>query len=309
MHCPVCRAPLPDQPVQDHDQWTLYHCPTCHVQSWHPMKNPGADWYEECYAHSWTDWSPARRLGWQHEQYLTDRPAPGGKLLDVGCAEGTFLAAARDSGYDVTGVDFSQKFVQLARSRFGLDSMYSCSFEDFSQRTPPGSFDVITLFDVLEHQDNPFAFMDSVKRLLRSGGFLALSVPNREGWPPLTNNWSDLPPHHFSRWNDAALRDACARWGLDLTYLRTSPILLPFVAMWVRETLHINDVGRLILRNLRQLGSGGHSPEAAKLAGRSLVTLAASSDKLLLPLTLSLRAVLELLGHRGTSLYLLARLS
>jgi SAM-dependent methyltransferase len=294
--------------VQTHQQWTLHHCPACDVQSWHPMQNPGPAWYETCYAHSWTDWSPSPRLRWQHKEYLSDGPAPGGMLLDIGCADGVFLAAAQDSGYSVTGVDFSQESVRLARSLLALDSVHACSFQAFSERTPSASFDVITFFDVLEHQDNPAAFMQSAKRLLKPGGFIALSVPNREGWPPLANDWSDLPPHHFSRWSEAALHRACQRWGLAEIRLRASPILLPFVAVWLREVLKINHLGRLYLRHLQQLARGGHRPAAATRAGRGAMTIAALSDSLLLPITVPLKSILGLLGRNGTSLYLLAQL-
>jgi len=307
MHCPVCKAVLRGEPIQTHEQWTLHHCLACDVQSWHPMKNPGPEWYESYYGYSWMEWLPPPEASWQQRQYLKDRPAPGRRLLDVGCGTGAFLAAARRAGYDVTGIDFSQEFIRLARSRFHLDSVRACSLEDFAQQTPAGSFDVVTFFEVLEHQDNPTAFMDSVKRLLRPGGFLALSVPNRDRWPPASNDSSDLPPHHFTRWNAIALRSACDRWGLAELSFRTASPSLPHLAVWIREVSHVNDLGRSLLGQLEGCKSAGHGAELAVHAGRTVMTASQISNRLLLPLTLPLKALLRILGRNGPSLYLLAR--
>jgi SAM-dependent methyltransferase len=305
--CPICATILGAEPVQSHRHWTLYQCQYCGVQAWHPMNNPGAEWYTGHYGYPWMEWLPPAEVYWQHQQYLQDSPAPGGRLLDVGCGTGAFLAAARDAGYEVTGIDFAEDVVQFARSRFGLDSVHASSLESFAAEQRPGSFDVITSFEVLEHQDDPTAFMASIRRLLRPQGFVALSVPNREGWPPASHESWDLPPHHFTRWNAHALRRACDHWSLAEISIRASSPCLVDLAAWIREISRINDLGRALLGQLERYDSAHRGRGPAVQAGHSVMAVSRISDGLLLPLTLPLKALLSILSRDGRSLYLLAR--
>jgi SAM-dependent methyltransferase len=271
------------------------------------MQNPGAEWYTSYYGYSWMEWLPPPETRWQHEEYFKDMPAPGGRLLDVGCGTGAFLAAARDAGYEVTGIDFAEDLVGFARSRFGLDSVHACSLESFAGQEQPGSFDVVTLFEVLEHQDDPSAFIASIKRLLRPQGFVALSVPNRAGWPPASHESWDLPPHHFTRWNAPALRSACDHWGLVELSIKASAPALADLATWIRQVSHVNDLGRALLGQLEKLESADRGAGLAVHTGRSVMAVSEISNVLLLPLTLPLKALLSMLGREGRSLYLLAR--
>ena len=73
-------------------------------------------------------------------------------------------------------------------------------------------FDVITFFEVLEHQDKPREFLEMVKGLLREGGYIAGSVPNRESIFQVEmyrkNHWIDNPPHHFLRFSKSSFEKA-----------------------------------------------------------------------------------------------------
>jgi SAM-dependent methyltransferase len=305
--CPICTTILGAEPIQSHHHWTLHQCRLCGVQAWHPMDSPGAEWYTGRYGYSWMEWLPPPEVSWQHEECLRDMPAPGGRLLDVGCGTGAFLSAARDAGYEVTGIDFAEDVVQFAGSRFGLDSVHAVSLESFAAQQDPGSFDVITLFEVLEHQGDPTAFMASIKRLLRPQGFVVLSVPNRQGWPPASHEWWDLPPHHFTRWSALALRGACDHWGLVELSIRASAPAVPDLATWMREASHINDLGRALLGQLERYKSVDDGGGLAVHAGHGVMAVSQISNGFLLPLTLPLKSLLQMLGREGRSLYLLAQ--
>jgi len=76
-----------------------------------------------------------------------------GRLLDMGCAAGVFVKAAQDAGFEAMGVDISPVEVQFARDRFGVDARVgTLDSVDFG----PNCFDVITVWDVLEHFENPW---------------------------------------------------------------------------------------------------------------------------------------------------------
>lgn len=103
---------------------------------------------------------------------------PGRSLLDVGCGLGIFLAMARDAGWDVAGVDTSEYAVREARQRFNIPMTRTDTLADAG--LPAGAFDVITLWDSLEHFRDPIAQMREVFRLLKPGGVVLIDTPNAE---------------------------------------------------------------------------------------------------------------------------------
>lgn len=103
-------------------------------------------------------------------------------LLDVGCCRGEFVGMALKRGYNAYGVDMVPVFVNYARSSLGarfalVDSDLSAAVKKLDVRL----FDIITLWDVIEHIDEPIAFCRTLTQLLRPGGSIFLRTPNRQG--------------------------------------------------------------------------------------------------------------------------------
>lgn len=101
-----------------------------------------------------------------------------GALLDVGCGIGNFLLAAREAGWQVAGIEVSEKAAAVARSR-GLD-VESARLEE--SRRPAGMFDAATLWDVLPHFEEPADAMRVVHQKLRPGGVVFLETPDEGYW-------------------------------------------------------------------------------------------------------------------------------
>ncbi len=99
---------------------------------------------------------------------LSDRTRP--KLLDYGCGLGFFLDAAYEYGFDVEGVEFNRYALQYIRQRYRYAAFGP---EEF---TPAEPYDVITMFDVIEHLREPFETLDSMHRLLAKDGLLVMST-------------------------------------------------------------------------------------------------------------------------------------
>lgn len=110
------------------------------------------------------------------------RQLPAGtrwKVLDVGCAAGFFLRVAREAGHDVYGVELSEPIAREARRHLGdahvhvgmLDGARGPGFER-------GSFDLVTLWDVVEHVPDPQALLQQARAMLRPGGVLILETQN-----------------------------------------------------------------------------------------------------------------------------------
>jgi 2-polyprenyl-3-methyl-5-hydroxy-6-metoxy-1,4-benzoquinol methylase len=98
-----------------------------------------------------------------------------GKVLDVGCAAGFFLDVAQQRGWQVQGMDVSNFAVEYVRQRFGYDARLG-SLADLDY--PENNYDLITLWDVIEHVPSPKAYVEKIAKLLKSGGVVALATPN-----------------------------------------------------------------------------------------------------------------------------------
>lgn len=102
-----------------------------------------------------------------------ERLAPGRRLLDVGCAAGFFLEAARDKGWEVRGLEISEYASKYAREELRLE-VESDSITTLTKDYP--KFDVITLWDTIEHLDRPDLALVNIRRMMRERGVLALST-------------------------------------------------------------------------------------------------------------------------------------
>lgn len=150
----------------------------------------------------------AERLG-----AIESRLGRKGRLLDVGCALGDFVEVARDSGWDAEGVEISKYAAAEARSR-GL-RVYTGVLEDL--RLPAGSYDVITLYDVIEHLTDPVRTLREVRRLLAPGGVLHMVTPNVGGIQArlLGSKWYHYKPgEHLFYFSPKTVRETVDRAGL-----------------------------------------------------------------------------------------------
>lgn len=101
------------------------------------------------------------------------------RLLDIGCGIGNFLNHARHAGWEVVGLDLSPSVAAYARENRELNVNVGSieSSTGFSSE----SFDVITMFGVIEHLADPVGAVRECLRLLRRGGMLVLQTPNEDG--------------------------------------------------------------------------------------------------------------------------------
>jgi SAM-dependent methyltransferase len=122
-------------------------------------------------------------------------PGPG-KILDIGCATGLFLSGMQDRGWECLGIELNEQAATYARERMGLDIITGNFLE---ADLPDHYFDVISLWDVLEHLPDPLPVLEKISKIIRPGGLLVLNLPNPESWEakrfgPLWIGW-DLPRH------------------------------------------------------------------------------------------------------------------
>jgi 2-polyprenyl-3-methyl-5-hydroxy-6-metoxy-1,4-benzoquinol methylase len=118
---------------------------------------------------------------------LVKRLQPG-SVLDVGCSKGEFLYMMKTMGWNTTGFDFSSKPPNV----FNLDIRYG---ELSKTNLPKESFDLITLWGVLEHIYYPSETLEKVNKLLKPGGTLILTVTNFNSLQSRIMRQDDIPRH------------------------------------------------------------------------------------------------------------------
>jgi 2-polyprenyl-3-methyl-5-hydroxy-6-metoxy-1,4-benzoquinol methylase len=153
---------------------------------------------------------------------LTRLRRPPGRLLDIGCSSGLFLAAARDAGWQVRGLEYSPDSAQMARQQHGLAVVTG---ELGSDTFEPSSFDVVTLWDVIEHVPDPRTVLARIGPLLAPGGLLLLKTPNIDGlYPALSFKvarrlgfWGHPePPGHLYQFSAATMSAMARSVGFDI---------------------------------------------------------------------------------------------
>lgn len=183
-----------------------------------------------------------------------------GALLDVGCALGFFLAAARRRGWDVHGVDVSAHAAAYAREHLGLD-VRAGTIEEAG--FAPASFDAVTMWDVVEHLPDPVSTLREARQLLRPGGILALSTPDAGSWPARMTGarWMGykLAEEHLYYFDRQTLRLALDAAGLEVVHEATAgkDVTLGFFAR--RLELYVPWMARPLQRALRAMRIDGRT--------------------------------------------------
>lgn len=136
-----------------------------------------------------------------------------GRLLDVGCALGDFVIAASSAGWAAEGVEVSEFAAAAARRRGAPVHLGDVRRLDL----PRGGYEVVTLYDTVEHLDDPVGTLTAVRDLLRPGGIVHIVTPNVAGLQArLLGRWwfHYKRDEHLAYFAPATLRRAVAASGL-----------------------------------------------------------------------------------------------
>lgn len=106
--------------------------------------------------------------------YLT---IPAGRLLEIGCSAGYFLEVANSNGWETFGVEISTEAAREAQKIFG-DNIVVGDFLELEKVYEDAFFDLVIMFDLIEHVQNPAAMLREVSRILRPKGLIVITTPN-----------------------------------------------------------------------------------------------------------------------------------
>jgi len=142
--------------------------------------------------------------------------APPARLLDAGAGRGRFVAAARAAGYAARGLEPSARGVAAGRDRYGV-TLEPVGIEDAVVQD--GTLDVVSLWHVLEHVEDPDAAVARIAAWLRPGGALVVGVPNLGSWQARAGGrrWFHLDlPRHRTHFTVAGIRALLERHGFTV---------------------------------------------------------------------------------------------
>ena len=165
------------------------------------------------------------------EEILPDR----GDLLDVGAATGYFIKTAEDRGWKAEGLEISQYAVEQARKQNINVRQGILSTADYQ----PESFNLVTLWDVIEHFPNPRSELLRIHNILKHGGVVAINTPDTSSFfAKLTGkNWHLLvPPEHLIYFNPQNLGDLLKMSGFEV--LSADKIGKKFTLQYISQTLY-----------------------------------------------------------------------
>lgn len=286
--------------------YDIYRCPHCGLGKTHPF--PERALLEKLYAP--TEYRshdrrfiPPVELLVKHfrKARLRGMKAAGaagtGRMLDIGCGRGMALQMAREEGWEVYGLEFNEDTAHYPRDVLGMDvrtgGVEDAGFEE-------NSFDVISLWHVLEHLEDPVRTVDACFSLLRPGGLLVLAIPNFDSFQSRLGggDWFHLDvPFHLYHFSSSSLRSLLERNAFRI--VRTSHFSLEQNPFGFLQTM-LNRMG--LKRNLLYDTLKSRSLAAGREGSRRPLQLAATllSLPLLAPVAFGASVAEAAAGAGGT---------
>jgi 2-polyprenyl-3-methyl-5-hydroxy-6-metoxy-1,4-benzoquinol methylase len=174
------------------------------------------------------------------------------QLLDIGTGTGALLEVANEFGFDATGLEPDKKFAQKAKER-GLKVINSTLEK---ARLPTHSFDIITMFDVLEHIPDLHSALSSIVKTIKPNGLLILSTPNTSSlsFKLMDSYWPHFKKEHIYYFNPKSLKTLISPYGFITLKILNSPksLTLDYIAGYFSAfpTPILSPLSRFLIRIL-----------------------------------------------------------
>ncbi len=158
-------------------KFSIFRCLNCDIMWAEPVL--GQDILLECYDREYYETysrnADYKKMYFENRLNELELHTRRGKVLDIGCGDGFFLYLARERGWESRGVEASLAAVGFAVEKYKVDVFYG-PLEKINSKK--GDFNLITLWNVLEHMDDPLSSLDAIRDLLQAEGILAIETPN-----------------------------------------------------------------------------------------------------------------------------------
>jgi len=235
--CGICKNV--SEPFIRIGSYDIRRCPRCRHSFVHPMPSRSRmdEFYDSEEDEFWNvggiplvrRYLENRLLFWDYYERIRYKPLKKAlphfqsdwKVLDVGCSSSLFLATLRDKfGFaDVRGLEISKKVRDFVKDTLALE-VYGAM-----DSVPRGSFDLITLYDVIEHATDPEDFLLGLRSRLKRNGHILIQTPNHRSLLRylLRRHWLwYVPPAHLQYFCPSSLSTLLERCGFQVRSLRTT---------------------------------------------------------------------------------------
>ena len=247
--CPYCKSTssIPYLKLRDEfltkEPFEIVECPSCHLLFTVPrpsVESMGRYYKSDDYLSHQTNksgliprlYESVKRVNLKYKFKLATQDLPQGRLLDIGCGVGDFLGVAAKAGWEVVGIEPSSQAKSIANDRLGfmpLDPSETATL-------PSSSFDVITMWHVLEHVDDLSEQVSQLARLLTPGGRLIVAVPNYQSYDAIfyKSKWAAWDvPRHLSHFNTHTLNRIFSDYmfkQIDIQHLKWDAYYISFLS-------------------------------------------------------------------------------
>jgi SAM-dependent methyltransferase len=201
----------------------LVVCAQCGLQYVNPRLRADAvlEGYEEGTDEQFVSQSQAREITFARCLDIIERiwRRPPGRLLDIGTGGGSFLHVASQRGWRAEGCEPSRWLCLWGREQYGLSIRQGTVFD---QKYPSKAFDVVTLWDVLEHTPDPKTQVRETHRLLKEEGLLVVNYPDIGSWIArlMGRSWVFLLDVHLFYFTRATIRKLLEDAGFEVVKVR-----------------------------------------------------------------------------------------
>ena len=194
----------------------LYRCARCELRFFAPPAVGDQAFYSALQRFDWYYLHDKYEFG-----YAEKHVHPLMSVLEIGAGRGAF-ATRLPANARYTGLEFSE--TAAAESERSGIVLLRQSIEEHA-RTNSCKYEIVCAFQVLEHVPNPRSFIEAASSCLKNGGKLIISVPSEDGFIGAEiDNPLNMPPHHVTRWTDAALTNLAAEYSLQLLDIHHEPL-------------------------------------------------------------------------------------
>jgi SAM-dependent methyltransferase len=245
MNCLLCgeAAQLSEKNMPGYvepERFSIYYCPSCNTSSSHPRvetnriydliyknaeKIPGYNRYVNYKNEVRICKSPLVYLSEAEEAYWGVKSVLSKSsfskesldIIEVGSGLGYLTYALIHDGYRTVGLDISQRAVDEATSTFGEHYICADVFE-YSMKHKE-AYNIIISTEVIEHVERPVEFLESLMIMLKKGGQIVLTTPNKTIYPENIIWQTDSPPVHFWWFSESSMRYIAGRIGADVQFV------------------------------------------------------------------------------------------
>ena len=221
--CPICESDKRQLGIEINQEIKIYECRSCSLAYVDPFPIDSSDIYEKKYfKKSLVSYDKLReyrinRFGLERlkliKKYITS-----GSILDIGCGVGWFLEAAKKDGFKVYGQEVSSDLADYTKNSLNIKVFENdvCEIDL--------KFDVITMFDLIEHVSNPLKLVRDCKQLLNPGGIILAFTPNYDslGIAEMGKDSSLVcPPAHLTYFTKKSVTELAKKEDMNLLHYET----------------------------------------------------------------------------------------